>query len=273
MKRIITCICLVLCAIALAHAQVQTPEPQVKKTPTPREASYALGVAYGNMIKQTLSEFPKGDALETKRLLKGLEEVLKGKKSKLTAEEAQSIVIDYLETAKKELAEESKVRSQAFMAENKTKPGVQTTASGLQYTVLQEGSGPRPTVEDKVKVHYVGTLIDGTEFDSSYRRGEPVEFSPLQVIPGWTEGLCLMQKGSRIRLFIPAELAYGEQGAGNQIPPHSALIFEIELLDILPGEPIPEVGEEQPSTEEEEEVVVSVPELSETTKKIEYKKS
>ena len=116
---------------------------------------------------------------------------------------------------------------------------MKVTESGLQYKILVEGKGIKPTVEDTVQVHYRGRLIDGTEFDSSYSHGEPIKFSPLQVIPGWTEGLCLLRKGAKAELYIPAPLAYGDRGAGNKIPPHSVLIFEIEMLDVIKGEPIP----------------------------------
>ena len=121
----------------------------------------------------------------------------------------------------------------AFMAENAKKPGVVVTKSGLQYEVLKSGSGATPSASDTVRVHYVGTLLDGTEFDSSVRRGEPAEFGVNQVIAGWTEALQLMSVGSKYKLYIPARIAYGERGAGQAIPPNAALIFEVELLDIV----------------------------------------
>ncbi|MDY0099008.1 MAG: FKBP-type peptidyl-prolyl cis-trans isomerase [Bacteroidales bacterium] len=120
-----------------------------------------------------------------------------------------------------------------FLAKNKEKAGVTETPSGLQYEVITMGTGPKPTAADKVKVHYTGTLIDGTEFDSSIKRNEPAEFPLAQVIPGWTEGLQLMPVGSKFRLFLPENLAYGANGAGPQVKPYSTLIFEVELLDIV----------------------------------------
>jgi FKBP-type peptidyl-prolyl cis-trans isomerase FklB len=130
----------------------------------------------------------------------------------------------------KEKAEKNLVESEKFLAENKAKEGVKTTASGLQYKVLKEGEGPSPKVGDTVTVNYRGTLIDGTQFDSSYDRGEPATFPLTGVIPGWTEALQLMKKGSKWMLYIPPNLAYGERGAGNRIPPNSTLIFEVELI-------------------------------------------
>jgi FKBP-type peptidyl-prolyl cis-trans isomerase len=132
-----------------------------------------------------------------------------------------------------ELGVKSKKEGEDFLAANKSKEGVKTTASGLQYKVLKEGKGPKPKSTDTVKVHYRGTLLDGTEFDSSYKRGEPVEFPLDQVIKGWTEGLQLMPAGSKYQFWIPANLAYGEPG-NRGIPPNSTLIFEVELLEIVP---------------------------------------
>ncbi len=133
----------------------------------------------------------------------------------------------------KELYKEHITANEAFLATNKEKQGVTTTASGLQYEVVKMGTGPKPTTESTVKVHYTGTLIDGTEFDSSVKRGEPAEFPILGVIPGWTEALQLMPVGSKFKLFIPQDLAYGATGAGEVIKPFSTLIFEVELLEIM----------------------------------------
>jgi len=123
-------------------------------------------------------------------------------------------------------------KGKAFLAENATKPGVKQTASGLQYLVLEPGKGKTPKATDTVKVNYRGTLLDGTEFDSSYKRNEPIEFPLNRVIPGWTEGLQLVQEGGKIRLFIPSELAYGSRGAGGAIGPDETLIFDVELLGV-----------------------------------------
>ncbi|MBO7457878.1 MAG: FKBP-type peptidyl-prolyl cis-trans isomerase [Paludibacteraceae bacterium] len=127
---------------------------------------------------------------------------------------------------------EAKAEGEKFLEENKLREGVKTTESGLQYEVIKEGKGKKPTAESTVKVHYEGTLIDGTVFDSSYQRGEPIEFPLNGVIKGWTEGLQLMPVGSKYKLFIPYELGYGERGAGQSIPPYATLIFTVELLEI-----------------------------------------
>ena len=128
---------------------------------------------------------------------------------------------------------QSKEKGEAFLADNAKQAGVITTESGLQYSVVTEGTGAKPTITDEVKVHYHGTLIDGTVFDSSVERGEPISFPVSGVIPGWTEALQLMSIGSKYKLFIPYQLVYGERGAGQQIGPYSTLIFEVELLDIV----------------------------------------
>ncbi|MCA1950988.1 MAG: FKBP-type peptidyl-prolyl cis-trans isomerase, partial [Treponema sp.] len=129
-------------------------------------------------------------------------------------------------------AADNKAKETKFLEDNGKKPGVKTTASGLQYEVISEGTGAKPQASDTVKVHYTGTLIDGTKFDSSVDRGEPAVFPLDQVIPGWTEAIQLMSVGSKYKFFIPSSLAYGESGAGNVIPPNSALIFEVELIGI-----------------------------------------
>ncbi len=130
------------------------------------------------------------------------------------------------------MAQTALEKGKAFLAENATKPGVQQTASGLQYLLLEPGKGKTPAATDTVKVNYRGTLLDGTEFDSSYKRNEPIEFPLNRVIPGWTEGLQLVKEGGKIRLFIPSQLAYGSRGAGGAIGPDETLIFDVELLDI-----------------------------------------
>jgi len=172
-------------------------------------------------------------------LMRGIEDVLKSRTSMLTDEEIMklkqelSMKMQSAMMAKQQVSGgKNKNEGEKFLAENKSKPGVVTTASGLQYTVIKEGAGAKPKATDKVSVHYKGTLIDGTKFDSSYDRNEPVTFPVSGVIPGWTEALQLMKVGGKYKLFIPANLGYGERGAGDKIGPNATLIFEVELLKI-----------------------------------------
>jgi FKBP-type peptidyl-prolyl cis-trans isomerase len=150
----------------------------------------------------------------------------------LSEEESMQVKQEFMNKVMGSLAEKNKSEGEAFLKANADKDGVKITASGLQYQVIKEGEGQKPKAEETVKVHYAGTLLDGTEFDSSYKRGEPTTFPLNRVIRGWTEGLQLMTVGSKYRFFIPSNLAYGPQGAGQQIGPNSTLIFDVELLAI-----------------------------------------
>lgn len=227
------------CGIVFAAEKgLKTPSEKVvvasKELKTPSEKlSYTLGMDIGAFLK----EVPKEIDFEV--FIQGVKASFKGEKLLLTEEEATQIKQEFIkdmqaEEIKKmeELAQKNKKEGEAFLAENGKKEGVVTTASGLQYIVLKEGDGPTPKIDDKVKVNYRGTLINGTEFDSSYKRGQPVSFPLNGVIEGWTEALQLMKVGSNYRLFIPSGLAYGEMGSGPQIGPNSTLIFEVELLAI-----------------------------------------
>jgi len=195
-----------------------------------RDASYALGMNLGTDIKQTIEM--EGISLNLDEFMKGFNDSLTGADTRFTAEEA----IEIIETAYYALTEgrnaEAIQKENAFLAENSKKPGVIVTPSGLQYEVITETQGPKPSASSFVKVHYEGRLTNGTVFDSSYERGEPVEFPLDAVIPGWTEGLQLMSVGSKYILYIPSELGYGSRGWGS-IPAFSLLIFTVELLDIL----------------------------------------
>tara|TARA_Y100000766_G_C18893273_1_gene599627 strand:- start:1818 stop:2333 length:516 start_codon:yes stop_codon:yes gene_type:complete len=167
-----------------------------------------------------------------------INDALAGKESRLKPEEMQEAMMNMrkkMVEERKQKAEENKTSGAKYLEENKAKEGVKVTESGLQYKVLKEGEGAQPKESDTVKVHYKGTLIDGTEFDSSYSRNEPAEFGVGQVIRGWVEGLQLMKVGSKYQFFIPSDLAYGPQGRPS-IPPNSVLIFEVELLDIVKEE-------------------------------------
>jgi FKBP-type peptidyl-prolyl cis-trans isomerase FklB len=189
--------------------------------------SYSLGLNVAKSIKmQGLEE------INSEALIKAFNDVLSDKEQLLSDMEAGQCLNTYFQKAQLAKSSASKEAGEAFLAQNKTREGVITTESGLQYEVLEEGTGEKPGLEDEVTTHYHGTLIDGTVFDSSVNRGEPVSFQVNGVIPGWTEALQLMPVGSKWKLYIPSELAYGEQGAGNAIGPNETLIFEVELISI-----------------------------------------
>jgi FKBP-type peptidyl-prolyl cis-trans isomerase FklB len=195
--------------------------------------NYTIGFRLGGDFKR------QGVEIKSEMLIKGLEDAMSGTTPRMTEEEMRTALTALQQRAaavkqarvQQQLTENLKA-AESFLAENASREGVETLASGLQYKVLVEGSGNSPQKTDKVTVHYRGTLIDGTEFDSSYSRNKPATFGVGGVIPGWTEALQLMQTGDKWQLFIPPELAYGERGAGNKIPPNSLLIFEVELISI-----------------------------------------
>lgn len=190
--------------------------------------SYALGLSIGNNFKTSgINE------LNTETFTKSLNAVLKGEELEMDYEEAQNLLNDFFGKLQNERLQINKLAGEEFLTINKNKAGIITLPSGLQYQVLKVGEGKTPVASDTVKVHYEGTLIDGHVFDSSIKRGTPATFGVTQVIKGWTEALQLMPVGSKWKLFIPSELAYGEQGAGNSIEPNSTLIFEVELIDIV----------------------------------------
>ncbi|CAN5603189.1 macrophage infectivity potentiator Mip [soil metagenome] len=188
--------------------------------------SYSLGVSIGNNFKTN-----NLDSINPDLLSKGMKDVFAGKAS-LTQEQADATINAFMMQKEKVKGEESTKKGLAYLEENKKKPGVQVTASGMQYQILKAGTGPKPTLNDKITAHYHGTLIDGTVFDSSVDRGQPASFPVSGVIPGWTEALQMMPVGSKWRLVLPSNLAYGERGAGGKIGPNSVLIFEVELISI-----------------------------------------
>ena len=199
------------------------------------KVSYALGLGIGQQLAQMGAE-----GISAADFAQAIKDVLEGNELKVSHREAQSIVQDYFQKQEQKLsaqrAEAGKAHKEAgekYLAENAKKAGVITLPSGLQYQVLKEGNGKKPTAKDTVMCHYEGFLIDGTVFDSSVQRGEPATFPLQQVIAGWTEGLQLMQEGAKYRFFIPYRLAYGEGGAGNSIPPFAALIFDVELIQVV----------------------------------------
>lgn len=190
--------------------------------------SYALGLSIGNNFQNSGI-----NNLQVEDFVKGLKDVLSGAEPEISYDEAKQVMNDYFMNLQKERLELNKKAGEEFLNINKGKAGVVTLPSGLQYQVLKQGEGAKPAASDKVKCHYHGTLINGTVFDSSVQRGEPAVFGVSQVIPGWVEALQLMPVGSKWRLFIPSDLAYGEHGAGDAIEPNSALVFDVELLDIV----------------------------------------
>jgi FKBP-type peptidyl-prolyl cis-trans isomerase len=195
--------------------------------------SYAIGFLVGNNNVKNLSKVPGGKDLDIKIMSAAFEAASMEGDVKMTEEEANQMLQTYFQEAGKKQAQVNLEEGNAFLEKNGAREGVTTTESGLQYEVITEGTGPKPTATDKVRVHYHGTLIDGTVFDSSVDRGEPATFGVGQVIKGWTEALQLMPVGSKWKVYIPAELAYGERGAGGDIGPNQALIFEVELLEIV----------------------------------------
>ncbi|MBO5665423.1 MAG: FKBP-type peptidyl-prolyl cis-trans isomerase [Bacteroidaceae bacterium] len=190
--------------------------------------SYGLGMGIGQNL---LSMGVKGMSVED--FVKGLIDVLEGNKTELTHSEAQKVVNEHFQKLAEEAYAVNKQAGEKFLAENAKKEGVVVLPSGLQYEVLAEGNGKKPSATDRVQCHYEGTLIDGTIFDSSIKRGEPAVFGVNQVIRGWVEALQLMQEGAKWRLYIPYDMAYGEHGAGEMIPPYSALVFDVELIKVL----------------------------------------
>jgi FKBP-type peptidyl-prolyl cis-trans isomerase len=199
--------------------------------------SYALGMNIGSGLGANLKK--QSVEVDSTLVSQGVKDAMSGGKTRLTQEEAQAVLkevqteVQKEQQAKmKEAADKNKGEGEAFLAANKSKDGVVTLPSGLQYKILTAGTGPKPTASDSVKCNYRGTLINGTEFDSSYKRGQPATFAVGQVIKAWTEALQLMPVGSKWQLFVPSSLAYGERGAGAEIGPNATLIFEVELLSI-----------------------------------------
>lgn len=194
--------------------------------------SYALGINVGTDFSKNLEQIP-GGKVNKDVLINGFAQALKGDSTLITAEFATEFFRTYITAAQEVEVAKKRGEGEKFLAENKTKEGVKVTESGLQYMVLTPSEGKKPTAESTVKVHYQGFLLDGTKFDSSVDRGEPIEFPLGQVIKGWTEGVQLMSVGAKYKFFVPQDLAYGEQGAGGVIPPFATLIFEVELIDIV----------------------------------------
>jgi len=212
---------IVVLGVLFLVSQVSAQENLVLKNQKDK-VSYIIGMNIGNDLKRQSID------ISPKILAEGVQQALAGSKPLLTEQEIQETMMAF----QKEMMAKQKERGDAFLAENKKKEGVKTLPSGLQYKVIKAGTGKKPKLNDTVMTHYRGALIDGTEFDSSYKRGQPVSFLVSGVLPGWTEALQLMEEGAKWQLFIPSNLAYGERGAGGIIGPNATLIFEIELISI-----------------------------------------
>ena len=237
MKKIICCAVMALSMFFCACGNCGSDGSDITKEKIDSDKQvkfgYALGSDVGRNLKRQSFDF------DVNAFVAGFKAAFTGSESKMTEEEIgtalqefQTEMITKMMEERQKKAGENKAAGEKFLAENKMKAGVKTTESGLQYIVEKEGEGESPAAEDTVEVHYLGTLLDGTEFDSSYKRGEPAKFPLNRVIKGWTEGVQLMKKGAKYKFFIPSELAYGEVGAGEVIGPNSTLIFEVELLSI-----------------------------------------
>ncbi len=246
--RLLTKVSLIAAAILTLSAcnkEAEQPKPLVLDTDAAKQ-SYSLGVSAGRFIDTTIKEHEKlGLPLASETIVRGIQDQLAGK-SQLTEEDVQKVMMALEQTAREKQVEVAKAQAEqnvaagkAYLETNAKKEGVKVTESGLQYEVVQAAEGPKPAATDVVRVHYTGTLVDGTEFDSSKERG-PAQFPLNQVIKGWTEGVQLMSVGSKFKFTIPAELAYGESDMGT-IPANSVLVFDVELLGI---------GEEAPAAEE-----------------------
>jgi len=224
-------------AAGIAGAQAAATDPNAIFKSAQEKLSYAIGCQIGTNLKA------QETALDLPTMFKGLTQAVNGQPLSLTEEQIKEAITEWqkevqakMAQKRKELGEKNLVEGKTFLDANAKKEGVKVLASGLQYKVIKDGTGKIPVSTDKVKVHYRGTLINGTEFDSSYKRGTPAEFPVGNVIKGWVEGLQLMKEGSKWELYIPAALAYAENGRPN-IPPNSVLIFEVELLEIVKPDP------------------------------------
>lgn len=218
-----------LASCAKAGAKDAAAAPAAGASSSKTDVSYAFGLALGKSLA------PLGVDIDMGALSSGIKDAMAKKKARFDDAQVQSIIQKAIADGKTKVAETNKAEGAKFLADNAKKEGVKSTPSGLQYLVLTEGSGPKPKATDTVKVDYVGTLLDGSKFDSSIDRGQPATFQVDQVIPGWSEAVQLMSVGAKYRVWIPGDLAYGAEGAGGQLPPNSTLVFEISLLGIEPS--------------------------------------
>ncbi len=220
---------LILQGVCFADGKVEMKDEKAK-------ISYSAGYRLGSDFKQQF------ESVDARAMVKGVQDALLGANPLMSPQEMQATLMELKkqivaqkQKERQELAAKHRIEGQAFLTENAKKDGVVSLPSGLQYKVIKEGNGKAPGLKDTVSVNYLGTLIDGTEFDNSYRRKTPATFRVDSVIRGWTEALQMMKEGAKWELYIPAELAYGERGAGSKIPPNSPLIFEVEVISVAPG--------------------------------------
>jgi FKBP-type peptidyl-prolyl cis-trans isomerase FklB len=242
MKLSVFCICILITSSVYSQskkelqAEVNKLKAEIAELKKPKEpdlsdtvkkASYGVAVMIGsNMSGQGF------DSLNVEAFVAGIQDVFDKKPLRIEKEQAQMLVQKYMEGVMEKKTRKAREEGTTFLEQNKTKAGIKTTASGLQYQVVNTGTGKSPAATDRVTVHYTGKLLNGTVFDSSVERGEPATFGVSEVIPGWTEALQLMKEGDKWTIYLPSDLAYGERGAGGQIPPHSALIFDVELIKV-----------------------------------------
>lgn len=224
---------LLVIGLIVATSCQQGGPTNVKMETSVDSVSYAIGVLVGANNKKQLESAPGTNEMSMEIMAAAFRSASLGEEAKMTEEDANALVQKFFAQAGEREAQANLEAGNKFLEENKAREGVTTTESGLQYEVLTEGTGAKPTAADQVRVHYHGTLIDGTVFDSSVDRGEPAVFGVGQVIPGWTEALQLMPVGSKWKVYLPSDIAYGERGAGGDIGPNSTLVFEVELLEIV----------------------------------------
>ena len=225
-----------LVVVMALSASCQQSGKSVKLQSNIDSVSYAIGVLVGSNNLKQLETAPGGGEISKEVMASAFRAASMGEEAALTDEQANELVRKFFESASQREAQKALEEGNAFLEKNKARAGVTTTESGLQYEVITAGTGALPVATDQVRVHYHGTLIDGKVFDSSVDRGEPVVFGVNQVIPGWTEALQLMSVGSKWKIYLPSNIAYGDRGAGGDIGPNSVLIFEVELLEIVkPG--------------------------------------
>jgi len=240
MKRFVLISCLLFMALTI---QAKGIREDIDFTGEKARTGYAFGMMVGNDLKQA------GLEMDYAAFMEGLRSAMEQEQTVMDRDEALEIVQNAFENAMQKQSAELQAKENAYLAEIASQQDVNSTNNGLLYVVLKEGSGLKPTINDIVRVHYEGALASGAVFDSSYDRGDPEEIPLNMVIPGWAEGIMLMNVGSKYRLYIPSSMAYGERGAGQIIPPFSTLIFTVELLDIVP-EDIPYAGNDEEVTED-----------------------